>query len=107
VFPEKLGLDVDFAPWDVFWGGSGLFGCGGYRMWSREIRIMLRMKLTRTVQLFSFSFYTFGLKRLLKRSFVYQGGALDSACILNICMEARSTLIALFHAVDVFLAGHL
>lgn len=37
---------------------------------------------------------------------MYQGGALDSAGILNICMEARSMLIALFHAVDIFLAGH-
>lgn len=73
------------------------------------IRIKLLMKLTRTVELFFFffSFCIFGLKRLLKRSFVYEGGALDSAGILNICMEARSTLIALFHAVDIFLAGHL
>lgn len=75
-------------------------------MWSGEIRITLRMKLTRTVELF-FSFCTFGLKRLLQRSFVYQGGALDAACILNVCIEARSTLIALFHAVNIFLAGHL
>lgn len=38
---------------------------------------------------------------------MYQAGAPDSACILNICIEARSTLIALFHAVNIFLAGHL
>ena len=56
---------------------------------------------------FFFSFCTFGLKSLLQRSFVYQRGALDSACILNICIEARSTLIALFHAINIFLAGHL
>ena len=38
---------------------------------------------------------------------MYQRGAFDSACILNICIEARSTLIALFHAINIFLAGHL
>lgn len=24
---------LTFAPWDVFWGGSGFLGCGGHRMW--------------------------------------------------------------------------
>lgn len=38
---------------------------------------------------------------------MYQGGALDSAYILNICVELRSTLVALFHAVNMFLASNL
>ena len=96
---------LTFAVWDVSSGGSGFLGCSGYRMWSGVIRITLWMKLTRIVELF-FSFCTFGL-RLLKRSFVYRGGALDSTCILNICMEVRSTLMALFNAVNMFLACYL
>lgn len=40
MFSEKPELNVDFcAPWDVFWGGSGFSGCGGYRMWSGMISI--------------------------------------------------------------------
>lgn len=30
---------LTFAPWDVFWGGSGFLGCGRYRMWSGVISI--------------------------------------------------------------------
>ena len=63
---RSWGWMLTFAPWDIFWGGSGLFGCGGYRMWSGEIRITLRMKLTRTVELFFFPFVLLGLKAFSK-----------------------------------------
>lgn len=42
---------LTFAPWDVFWGGSGFLGHGGYRMWSGVSRLTLWMKLTRIVEL--------------------------------------------------------
>lgn len=51
------------------------------------------------------SFCTFGLSRL-KRGFVYQRGALRAACIFNICIEIRSTQVALFYAANIFLANN-
>ena len=52
------------------------------------------------------SLCTFGL-RCLKRSFVDQEDALGSACLLNICLEVRSILVALFYVVNIFLASNL
>lgn len=38
---------------------------------------------------------------------MYQEGTFDSACILNISVELRSTLVALFHVVNMFLTSNL
>lgn len=59
----------------------------------------LWMKLTSTVELFFFLLY-FWAKVLQKEPCV-------SACILNICVDVRSTLVALFYVVNIFLASNL
>lgn len=84
---------LTFASWDMFWGGSGVLGCGGYRMWPGVISITHWRKLTRMRSIFSLC--AFGPRCLKRRCFVDQGDAFDSACVLNMWTEVRSTRVAL------------
>lgn len=37
---------------------------------------------------------------------MYQRGALGSVCLFHICIEVRNTQLALFYAVNMFLANN-
>lgn len=69
---EKLGLDVDLP--GMLGGGSGLFGCGGYRMWSgKQNHAADEVSLAEISGTFFFPLKIFGLKRLLKKELCVSG----------------------------------